>query len=123
MTSGSVIRQACDKGFYASPFIDMQAHYRFRLREPDRRLSLLIRQTVHEGEILLASLNGRRRAVTGGALLRAAITHPLMTLKVIAAIHWEALRLWRKGARYRQKPAAPSKPVTQVQEITLEAAE
>lgn len=120
---GAPIHQACDKGFYVSPFIEMRSHYRFRLREPDERLSLLIRQRVPEGEILLASLNGRRRALSGGTLARAALAHPLMTLKVIVAIHWEALHLWRKGARFRRRPAAPSRPVTQVQHITLEAAE
>ena len=101
----------------------MQSHYRFRLREPDERLSLLIRQRVLEGEILLASLNGRRRALSGSALARAALAHPLMTLKVMAAIHWEALHLWRKGARFRRRPAAPQRPVTRVQEITSQAAE
>lgn len=121
--AGAAIHQACDKGFYVSPFIEMQSHYRFRLREPDERLNLLIRQQVLEGEILLASLNGRRRALSGAALARAALAHPLMTLKVIAAIHWEALRLWRKGARIQPRPAVPERSVTQVQQITLEAAE
>ncbi len=106
------ILQGCEKEFYVSPFIEMSAAYRFRLREPDESLSVLIRQSVAEGEILLATLTGRRVAIDGGGLWRALLRYPLMTAKVMAAIHWEALRLWRKGATYHQRGAPPPRAVT-----------
>ncbi len=108
------ILQSCDKGFYVSPFIEMASAYRFRLREPGQKLSILIRQAVAEGEILLATLTGRRVPIDRGGLWQALLRYPLMTAKVMAAIHWEALWLWRKGARYHQRGAPPDQPVTQV---------
>ena len=108
------ILQSCDKGFYVSPFIEMAAAYRFRLRQPDSKLSILLRQSVAEGEILLATLTGRRVAIDRGGLWQALLRYPLMTAKVMAAIHWEALWLWVKGARYYRRGAAPEQAVTQV---------
>lgn len=101
------IAQRCGKEFYVSPFIPMDAQYSFRLRPPGEGFSLLIRERGEGGEILRASLSGRRRPLTDRELLGAFAAHPLMTLKVIAAIHWQALRLWRKGARYHPKPGKP----------------
>ena len=108
------ILQSCDKNFYVSPFIEMAAAYRFRLREPDERLSILIRQAVKEGEILLATLTGRRVAIDRGGLWRALFRYPLMTVKVVAAIHWEALWIWGKGARFHRHVSPPEQAVTLV---------
>ncbi len=105
---GAPIRQRCDKRFYVSPFIGMDSEYRFRLEEPGERLSVLIRQAVPEGELLIATLSGRRAPLTDGELARAFASHPLMTLKVIGAIHWQALRLWRKGATFHRRVPAPA---------------
>ncbi len=102
---GDAVFQQCDKGFYVSPFIGMDATYRFRLRPPDEQLSVLIRQSVPEGELLIATLTGRRVPLNDRALAHAFATHPLMTLKVVGAIHWQALRLWLKGARFHPRPA------------------
>lgn len=115
--------QSCAKGFYVSPFIAMAARYDFRLREPDRRLSILIRQWVPAGEQLLASQSGCRAALSDHTLARLLFAYPLMTLKVIAAIHWQALRLWRKGARLEPRPPAPSESVTTVITEPRQAAE
>ena len=101
------IAQRCGKEFYVSPFIPMEAQYSFRLRPPGETVSLLIRECDAAGEILRATLSGRRRPLTDRELLRAFTAHPLMTVKVIAAIHWHALRLWKKGARYHPKPGKP----------------
>ena len=102
--SGRAIAQSCDKRFYVSPFIGMTSTYRFRVKEPAETLSLLIRQSVPEGEQLIATLHGHRRPLTDASLLAAFLRYPLMTVKVIGAIHWEALKLWLKGARYRAPP-------------------
>jgi hypothetical protein len=101
----SAIAQRCGKDFYVSPFIPMDAQYSFRLKAPAEAFSLLIRERDAAGEILRAAISGRRRPLTDGELLKAFAAHPLMTLKVIAAIHWHALRLWRKGARFHRDPA------------------
>jgi hypothetical protein len=101
----SAIAQRCGKDFYVSPFIPMHAQYSFRLKAPAEAFSLLIRERDAAGEILRAAISGRRRPLTDGELLKAFAAHPLMTLKVIAAIHWHALRLWRKGARFHRDPA------------------
>ncbi len=109
---GEAIRQACDKGFYVSPFIGMQARYRFKLREPDAALFVAILEEVAAGPLLVATQTGQRRPLRDGTLLRAWLTRPLMTVKVIAGIHWEALKLWRRGAAYHKKPAPPAAEVT-----------
>jgi DUF1365 family protein len=101
----NAVAQRCAKEFHVSPFIPMEAQYRFRLRAPGAAFSLLIREHGAEGEILRAAISGRRRPQTDRELLKAFVAHPLMTLKVIAAIHWQALRLWRKGARIHPSPA------------------
>lgn len=108
----AAFEQDCDKGFYVSPFIPMEASYRFRLRRPDKQLSILIRQAVREGEILLATWTGRRAPLTAAALTRALLLYPLLTFKIMAAIHWQALWLWAKGAAYHRRPRPPKEPVS-----------
>jgi len=106
------ILQRCDKRFHVSPFIGMTASYRFRLDEPDERLAILIRQESPAGELLIATHTARRAPLDDAGLLRAFVSHPLITLKVIASIHWEALRLWLKGARYHARPRPPEHEVS-----------
>jgi len=107
-----LVRQVCDKNFYVSPFMAMATTYHFRIRPPADGLTLAIRQTDASGPILQASLVGQRQELTDAALLRAWARHPLMTAKVVAGIHWEALHLWRKGLRLQPRPPAPSHPIT-----------
>lgn len=104
--------QACHKGFHVSPFIPMEGGYAFRVKEPGERLGLAIRQHVDAGEILVATQTGRRAALTDRNLLRALVGYPLMSAKVIAAIHWQAWKLWRKGATFHRSPAPPEHAVT-----------
>jgi DUF1365 family protein len=93
------VRQQQDKLFYVSPFIEMAMRYHFRVRPPGERVQLRILETDSDGPLLAATFNGSRRALNTKALLRAFFALPLVTLKIMAAIHWEALRLWLKGAR------------------------
>jgi len=122
-----VVRQSCDKVFHVSPFIEMACRYHFRLRVPDARLALAIRQSTLAGpdgepDMLVATVTGRRRPLDDATLFRAWLRHPLMTLKVIAAIHFEALRLWRKGARFHRRTPPPEAEVTVVAPVALRAA-
>jgi uncharacterized protein len=104
--SAAGVRQEQDKLFYVSPFVDMATRYRFRISPPDEEVRLRILEVDAEGPLLAATFHGRRRALTSPALLRACVTLPLLTLKIIGAIHWEALRLWLKGLRLVPKPDA-----------------
>jgi len=122
-----LVRQRCDKGFYVSPFMEMETAYHFRIRPPGglagEPLAVSIRQTDGEGPVLHAALTARRVELTDGAILRAWARHPLMTAKVVASIHWEALHLWRKGLAIRPRPPAPAHPVTIVNSATLTVSE
>ena len=105
----SQVRQSCTKRFYVSPFIGMQADYRFLIRPPADDLSIVIRQSVPEGAQLIAALTGRRVCLRDAILLKAFCQYPLMTIKIISAIHWEALWIWLKGAKYYGRPPAPDR--------------
>jgi hypothetical protein len=94
------IRQGADKAFYVSPFIGMSAQYDFTLVPPGETFALTIRETVPEGPQLTATHAGKRREFSDAQLAWLLAANPLMTLKVFAGILWEALLLWRKGARY-----------------------
>lgn len=120
---GTPVLQSCDKAFYVSPFIGMAATYHFRLSEPDERLAVLIRQWTPDGELLIASQTGHRRPLDDATLVRAFFAYPLMTLKVIAGIHWQAFKLWRKGAKFVPRTTAPDQAVTQVHPSLSQAAE
>jgi DUF1365 family protein len=112
-SSDAGVRQQQDKLFYVSPFIEMAMRYHFRVLPPGEHVRLRILETDRDGPLLAATFNGRRRALTSPALLRSFFALPLVTLKIVAAIHWEALRLWLKGARLVPRPgAAPVNPNT-----------
>ena len=111
---GRPIRHAATKAMHVSPFVDMEATYEFTMTEPGKRLSLLIDEHTAEGHLLRASLVATRLPFSDGNLLRLFVTHPLVTLKVLGAIHWQALLLWRKGAPFRRRPQPPSRTVSLV---------
>ncbi|MDP7407056.1 MAG: DUF1365 family protein, partial [SAR324 cluster bacterium] len=64
------------------------------------------------GKLLDAVFSGKERAISDRVLLKMFITHPLMTLKVVAGIHWEALKLWLKKIPLVPRPAPPENTVT-----------
>ncbi|MBE7734012.1 DUF1365 domain-containing protein [Devosia faecipullorum] len=94
-------KQEADKTFYVSPFIDMNCRYAFKLTPPDERILVAINQTQDGAPLLHAAFTGARRDFTDANLMKLFFSHPLMTLKVTAGIHWEALRLIFKGIRIR----------------------
>ena len=103
------VRQQQEKLFYVSPFVEMAMRYHFRVSPPDDHVKLRILETDREGPLLSATFSGRRRALATAALLRSFFALPFVTFKIVAAIHWEALRLWLKGARLVPRPiAAPA---------------
>jgi hypothetical protein len=107
--SAAGVRQEQEKLFYVSPYIEMAMRYRFRISPPDENVKLRILETDREGPQLAATFNGRRRALTTAALVRSLFSLPLVTFKIVAAIHWEALRLWLKGAQLVPRPNTASR--------------
>ncbi len=106
------ISQTCDKTLHVSPFMTMNMRYDFRVHAPDDRLCVAIRGSDDEGSLIVAVLAARRRELSDAALLRIFFGTPLLTLKVIAGIHWEAARLWMKGLPLHCRPAAPDSRVS-----------
>jgi uncharacterized protein len=99
------IAQSAAKSFYVSPLMQMDARYDFRLKSPGERLTFSIRESGPDGPLLLAKHQADRVALSDWQLAKAFLTHPLLTIKVVGAIHFQALRLFLKGARYhRHRP-------------------
>ena len=101
-------RQHCAKDFYVSPFLEMDMTYDFHLRPPEEEFALSILDSDREGLVLTANMKMERQPLTDKTLLRAFLAFPFLTLKVIAGIHWEALKLWIKGVKLVPKPGASS---------------
>lgn len=93
---GGTLRHRCEKDFFVSPFLPMEMHYRFHLKPPAETFSIAIEDHDRDGRMLVATMALARRALTTRALAGVLVALPLMTLKVIVGIHWEALRLWWK---------------------------
>lgn len=106
------VRQSAPKHFHVSPFLPMAMGYAFRVHPPDERLAIGIMVTDDDGPVLSAIHTARRESLTDAALLRAAFAYPLVTLKVTAGIHWEALKLWCKRVPLFRKPPPPAEAVT-----------
>jgi DUF1365 family protein len=111
---GPVVRQSCSKQFHVSPFMDMSMTYHFRVTLPEERAMVAIEARDACGAVIVATYVGTRYALTDVGLLRAFIAQPLLAAQVLGRIHWEALRLWRKGLRLRSKPSPPSDAVSVV---------
>ncbi|WP_339677673.1 DUF1365 family protein [uncultured Zhongshania sp.] len=111
-----IVRQQCDKNFYVSPFIPMAVRYHFRMHLPTERISLAIRETEHEKPLLHAVFRGERRPFSDRELLRNFISLPLMTIKAVVGIHWEALRLFIKGVKLVPRPAEPKASVSRIEQ-------
>ena len=81
----------------------MKTFYNFRLLTPGKKLNILIRQNDSEGLLLIARQVGKRLDLTSKNLFFQFLKHPLMSIKVILAIHFEAFRLWSKGIKHVKK--------------------
>ena len=99
----NLIQNNCIKKFHVSPFIEMDCNYFFRILKPGERLSVIIDQYDQVGKILYASQDGKKANLTGKELIKSYLKHPLMTFKIISAIHFEAFKLWIKGIKLVKK--------------------
>ena len=99
----NLIQHICKKKFHVSPFIKMDCIYFFRLLKPGNRVSVIIDLQDQEGKILFASQDGEKSELNNKNLIRSYIKHPLMSFKIIVAIHFEAFKLWSKGIKFIKK--------------------
>jgi DUF1365 family protein len=99
----NLIQNNCSKKFHVSPFIEMNCTYFFRLLKPGNKISVIIDQYDSEDKILYASQDGFRSDFNTKHLIISYLKHPIMTFKIILAIHFEAFKLWGKGIRFIKK--------------------
>lgn len=120
--AAGVIRQGAAKALYVSPFMGMEMDYQFRGHKPGDRLDMTIDGLDAEGVLITAAMTAKRERLEDRNIAAATTAIPLMTFKVVAAIHWEALKLWLKGVGLTQQPKPADTPVSvqhQAQESRL----
>ena len=105
--SDAGLKQSRNKLLHVSPFIGMDAQYRFRVLPPGQNVRLRIMETENDKPLLSATFVGAFKPMTNTTIAKAIVQYPLMTLKIMLKIHWQALKLWIKGAKYKSIPAPP----------------
>lgn len=99
------------KIFHVSPFQPVDGDYAFRFEAGEERIAIRIDLTVGNGGVV-ATLTGKRRPLDNKTILRAMLRRPFGSRRVLGLIHWQALKLWWKGAPYRVRPLPPSHDVS-----------
>ena len=101
--NNNLLQHNCSKKFHVSPFIEMNCNYFFKILRPSDKISVVIDQYQFNEKILFASQDGKRVDFNSKELLKSYLKHPLMTFKIISAIHFEAFKLWIKGIKFIKK--------------------
>lgn len=101
-----------EKSFHVSPFFDVSGKYRFVLQAPGDKLHVTVENWDEGDRTHMANIVARLTPATSATLLRHALTQPLSSIGVLFGIHWQALKIWLRGARYRRKPLPPASPAT-----------
>ena len=99
---GAPFRAGMAKAFYVSPFLEMDGRYVVHVRDEEDRLAIAINERRGDAPVLTTSLVLERRPLTDRTLLRMLVRHPFVTQRTIGLIHWHALRLWLRGARFHR---------------------
>lgn len=107
---GSRKRYHLGKVFHISPFMDMDVAYDWRFTEPTSQLAIHMDNLRNGKRFFDATMKLERREISGAALARVLVQYPLMTAKVIGAIHWQALRLWAKRVPFYAHPSKRKEP-------------
>ncbi len=102
------------KVFHVSPFCNVEGRYRFRFMFDAARSRTVARIDYDDnaGALLQTSVSGTLQPVSTASLRKALFKHPLMTLGVVARIHWQAARLFAKRVKFFKQPPAPTSFVT-----------
>ena len=98
--NNNILQHSCSKKFHVSPFIEMNCNYFFKILKPGEKISVIIDQYQSNEKLLYASQDGKRVDFTSIELIKSYLKHPLMTFKIISAIHFEAFKLWAKGIKF-----------------------
>ena len=98
-----LFEHSCKKKFHVSPFIEMNCLYYFKILKPTDKHSVVINQNDDGGKLLFASQDGLKNELNNKNLMITYISNPLMSFKIIGAIHFEALKLWIKGIKLVKK--------------------
>jgi len=101
-----------EKCFHVSPLFDLKGLYHFRFSEPGERLRVVLNETREGRPLIDTAMLGGRVELSDAVLLRQLLRMPVQALKVLAAIHWQALKIWLRGARFHRKPAPPDLEAT-----------
>lgn len=107
---GSHLRFKRGKEFHVSPFMPMDITYDWRFSTPDEQLNVHMENYRHGEKVFDATLTLHRRPISSRVLALVLVRHPLMTLKVVAAIYFEAFRLWLKRIPYHPHPESKEAP-------------
>jgi len=103
LTDGG-IRQEQHKEFYVSPFLDMDQLYCFRMLPPGETVRVRILEKDRQGPILAATFSGDQKAFSTRTIVQECLRVPLLSFKVIGAIHWQAFKIWRKRVPFHPRP-------------------
>ena len=98
-----LIEHSCRKKFHVSPFIEMNCTYYFKIAKPGEKISVYIDQYDNKNKLLVALQEGIKVILNNKNLIKVFISHPMMSFKIILAIHFEAFKLWIKGIRFVKK--------------------
>ena len=101
--NSQLFEHSCKKKFHVSPFIEIDCTYFFKILKPEKKLSIVINQNDNKGKLLFATQDGEKKDLNTKNLAVSYLSHPLMSFKIIGAIHFEALKLWLKGVKLVKK--------------------
>jgi DUF1365 family protein len=107
-------RLVCAKAMHVSPFCEVRGSYRFRFRDTEKTTLIGIdyedgaENCENSGVLIHTTVGGRLQAMTSAVALRALLTQPFLTFGIVAKIHWQAWKLWRKRVPFFRKPARPT---------------
>jgi len=107
------------KVFHVSPFCEVRGFYRFRFEQTFNVVGArafaqidFFDGSADTDKLIVTTLNGTPHPLTAWRVVNTIFTYPLMTIGVVARIHWQAFKLWRKNLPFFAKPVPPSAKVT-----------
>jgi DUF1365 family protein len=101
-----------EKVFHVSPLFDLCGHYHFVFGPPGEKLSVVLKETRQEVPLIDTALAGLAKPFSDAELFRQVLQMPVQAFKVLAAIHWQALKIWLRGATFHKKPTPPRADMT-----------
>ena len=101
-----------EKCFHVSPLFDLVGRYHFKFGEPGDKLVVQLNETREGISLIDTAMAGQAKPFSDAEILRQVVRMPVQALKVLIGIHWQALKIWSRGARFHKKPKPPSAEVT-----------